>query len=669
MSTDQVISTASFQELKSCFPRQLVQPFYHMINDHDVAYVKHLYTFRNVAGFEADLDFLLQEFTPVDLHAVREAKSGGAPLPDHSFFLSFDDGFRELYEIVLPILKKKGIPATFFLNKNFMDNKEFFYRNKASLLIEHFLTNKADMNESRVKEIIEDNGLQYTSFKPSIKQIEYYNRHLIDEVAAACDLDFQAFLKSHQPYLTTEQVKSMIDDGFTIGAHSVDHAKYCTVTLDEQIRQTEESMDFVADKFNLDYRVFAFPFHDNDVSTAFFDHIHGNDVVELSFGTAEMIEDQYPRNIQRQWFENTEMSAEDLLALRYSEKQERIENGKDAIRRPYGDLRQFTVNGLKNAIETNEFWKGDGPIPITKYRARAHVRNPRSNPHDLSVMTMYLHDDMVGYLGVLPGKLYINDEIIPWGWLTCWWTNPDHSGKGIGMAIINKIHEVMEGRIGCSEFTALGKKAAEKSGLLKPLIIPGKIFHFDSENWTESDILNEYSLEYISEVDGETDAFIEANRRNELCRKTGEELTWMIQNPWVLGAPFKDRTSKRIFFSSVSERFMYQAFKVFDSNNRLVSFVILRIRDNKIIVPYFYSTGEKAHIQAALEVILEHARAYNVVELKCHNDQILKAMESTQVPISKVENHNKYCFFSHTIDLKNLEGLHVQDGDGDNGFT
>ena len=35
----------------------------------------------------------------------------------------------------------------------------------------------------------------------------------------------------------------MIDDGFTIGAHSVDHAKYCTVTLDEQIRKLQDEID------------------------------------------------------------------------------------------------------------------------------------------------------------------------------------------------------------------------------------------------------------------------------------------------------------------------------------------------------------------------------------------------------------------------------------------
>ncbi|WP_262708643.1 polysaccharide deacetylase family protein [Natronoflexus pectinivorans] len=52
------------------------------------------------------------------------------------FHLTFDDGLSEIYHETIPILEKKGIPATIFLNTGFIDNKKMFYRFKSSLVIE-----------------------------------------------------------------------------------------------------------------------------------------------------------------------------------------------------------------------------------------------------------------------------------------------------------------------------------------------------------------------------------------------------------------------------------------------------------------------------------------------------------------------------------------------------
>ena len=128
----------TFASYHAEFPSVPVFPIYHMISDEDVSYVKHLYSYKNVKSFTADLDFFLKYYKPIDLTTLLISVKEKTELPKHSFLISFDDGFKELYDIVVPILKQKGIPATFFINKCFIDNKEMFYRNKASLLIEHF---------------------------------------------------------------------------------------------------------------------------------------------------------------------------------------------------------------------------------------------------------------------------------------------------------------------------------------------------------------------------------------------------------------------------------------------------------------------------------------------------------------------------------------------------
>src|SRR6202142_4374223 len=81
----------------------LVVPFYHMVSDAHVPHVSNLYRFRSVTEFKADVEYLARQFTPVSLQDIVDALNGTRSLPPSCFHLTFDDGSREMHEIVAPI--------------------------------------------------------------------------------------------------------------------------------------------------------------------------------------------------------------------------------------------------------------------------------------------------------------------------------------------------------------------------------------------------------------------------------------------------------------------------------------------------------------------------------------------------------------------------------------
>jgi len=83
----------------------------------------------------------------------------GQPLTRQSFFLSFDDGLREPLDIIAPILKQKGVPATFFVNTATLDNLEMLYRHKASLLVDHVRRIAHDTANSKATAPFSDKGV------------------------------------------------------------------------------------------------------------------------------------------------------------------------------------------------------------------------------------------------------------------------------------------------------------------------------------------------------------------------------------------------------------------------------------------------------------------------------------------------------------------------------
>ena len=128
--------------------------------------------------------------------------------------------------------------------------------------------------------------------REALLTIRYHQEGVLDQIAQRLNISFEDFLKSHTPYLSQSQIRSLIDQGFYFGGHSVDHPMFSDLTLEEQIHQTKQSVAYVVETFDLKYRAFAFPFTDYGVSKSFFNRIQAKGIVDLSFGCAGQKEDE-----------------------------------------------------------------------------------------------------------------------------------------------------------------------------------------------------------------------------------------------------------------------------------------------------------------------------------------------------------------------------------------
>lgn len=279
----------SEKQLAQLSGKKLILPFYHLVSDASPSHISSLYAHKPIHAFIEDLDYLLKHFKPISLQELILLKKQNKPFPSNCFHLSFDDGLSEFYHIVAPILLKKNIPATVFLNSDFIDNKALFYRYKASILAEALTA---------------ENLLTFS----------YQQKEELDELALLYDIKWSDYLANKQPYLTANQINELIKQGFTFGSHSNDHPLYSDLTLDEQIEQTLTSLAKITTAFKLDYNVFSFPFTDDKVTKNFFKHIEKN--VDLTFGSAGIKDDVIETNLQRIPME-TALNAELQVKMQY----------------------------------------------------------------------------------------------------------------------------------------------------------------------------------------------------------------------------------------------------------------------------------------------------------------------------------------------------------------
>ena len=304
------------QSLISVTGQHCVLPFYHLISDEQVIHIKNLYRVKSVKEFKADLDFFLKQYKPVDFYELIS----GSKIRENRVLFSFDDGLREFYDVIAPVLKQKGIPAVCFLNSGFIDNKELFFRYKASILMEQLKTsNVSSAKEKELKNWFQTKRLVYDDRFQSLLSVNYRNREFLDELAILLDVDFSAYLQQHKPYLETGQIEELIAQGFHFGSHSIDHPFYAEIEEEEQLVQTKRSMDEIVSLFKLDYRLFSFPFSDHGVSKNFFEKIFDpvNPAADITFGTSGLKKDSCVRNMQRIPVEIGNYTAEEVVYGEY----------------------------------------------------------------------------------------------------------------------------------------------------------------------------------------------------------------------------------------------------------------------------------------------------------------------------------------------------------------
>jgi peptidoglycan/xylan/chitin deacetylase (PgdA/CDA1 family) len=302
-------------------PQALV-PYYHLVSDEKVEHVIQLYSYRNTNQFKADLDYFLKHYQPVELADLLAAVGTGRELKEKAFLISVDDGFREVHDVMAPLLKQKGVPAVFFITTAYLDNQTLGYRHKASILAERFdQRNHSRPTMNKIAGVLGCSVGSRPAVKKALLSRNIRDHETLDHIASVLEVNFESYLSDVQPYLTTAQVRALIRGGFYIGAHSVDHFPYGTLTPAEQFAQTDVSMALVKQRFGLDYSLFAFPFSDHGVRASFFEAFSGQ--IDLFFGTSAFCRDPIQNNVHRFWMENTDDGARLILERLYARHQVR----------------------------------------------------------------------------------------------------------------------------------------------------------------------------------------------------------------------------------------------------------------------------------------------------------------------------------------------------------
>jgi len=117
--------------LKKLFDNKAIILMYHSISEPDIDPWELAVSPSN---FEQQLQVLQNSFKISSVTDIALSLQQGR-VKNKTVALTFDDGYRDNFEIALPLLEKYNIPATFFITNNFGEGKIYWWDRLANLIL------------------------------------------------------------------------------------------------------------------------------------------------------------------------------------------------------------------------------------------------------------------------------------------------------------------------------------------------------------------------------------------------------------------------------------------------------------------------------------------------------------------------------------------------------
>jgi peptidoglycan/xylan/chitin deacetylase (PgdA/CDA1 family) len=208
--------------------------------------------------FRQQLDMLGIDHEFVSEGDVIAWLEGKRSLPARPVLLTFDDGYRDNYETVFPILVERGIPATFFLATGHMDTGEPPWWDRASALIAASSQEVADLPLLGTRELdtLPRHQLAGEWIEAAKLVLDGERRVAVDALPEAVGI---SSLDWPEVSMKWGQVREMAANGMSLGGHTHNHPILSRMDVPHAREEIRRGLDRMREELGIDVVSFAYP--------------------------------------------------------------------------------------------------------------------------------------------------------------------------------------------------------------------------------------------------------------------------------------------------------------------------------------------------------------------------------------------------------------------------
>jgi peptidoglycan/xylan/chitin deacetylase (PgdA/CDA1 family) len=195
--------------------------------------------------------------TPADLPDVLDKRSGRYAL------ITFDDGYADNYTAAYPVLRRHGVPATFFVATGFLDHPRLSWWDEiawmirtspaARIEVRPWLSDPVVFDEPDREEAVRTLLRAYKTM-PAEATAQY-----MDALAEATGSGRADQSAANGLWMTWDMVREMRSTGMTIGGHTVNHPVLAQLPRERQELEIAHCARRLAEELGEPMRYFSYP--------------------------------------------------------------------------------------------------------------------------------------------------------------------------------------------------------------------------------------------------------------------------------------------------------------------------------------------------------------------------------------------------------------------------
>jgi len=197
----------------------------------------------NAKRFEKQIDYLVDAKHPVSLTQVLDCVMGKGSLPGRSVLVTFDDGDRSVFEIAVPILSERGIPAVLFVVAGLLDTESPPWWVEVKELVSNGGTASGFPNLSP-KDMVR--ALKRVDDDRRISAISELRETTTDTITPI-------------PQLCSKELPMMASEGIAIGSHTLTHPILPNCPGDKIFVELRNAHKILTNALGHPPRTFAYP--------------------------------------------------------------------------------------------------------------------------------------------------------------------------------------------------------------------------------------------------------------------------------------------------------------------------------------------------------------------------------------------------------------------------
>lgn len=207
--------------------------------------------------FDEMLSWITQWFNVIPLdEAVARLQTNS--LPPRAAAITFDDGYEDNYSIAMPLLKKYGVSATFFIATGFLNGGRM-WNDSIIEAIRQIAKPSLDLTSIGLEKIpvasLEEKRAAITTVIGALKYDQFTTRRAkSDAIGQLAGIKLPSDLM-----MTANQVQQMRASGMLIGAHTVNHPILAKIDIKTAEKEILESKLYLEDLLKEPIKLFAYP--------------------------------------------------------------------------------------------------------------------------------------------------------------------------------------------------------------------------------------------------------------------------------------------------------------------------------------------------------------------------------------------------------------------------